>query len=73
MINCKILKSNVEIMMKKRGWNQERFKLYMGWGGATTYLRKFSEDGKWSFDEINRLTKWAGKGFEELSTKSLIN
>ena len=73
MINCNILKDNIKILLTKKGWTQERLAMHMGWGSSATFARKFSEYGKWSFDEINRLTKWAGKGFEELSTKSLIN
>lgn len=72
MINFSILKENVKHLLVQKGWTQERLTLHMGWGSTATYARKFSPKAKWSFDEINRLLKWAGKSFEEMFTRSLL-
>lgn len=72
MINCNALKENIKHILLKKGWTQERLALHMGWGSSATYARKFSPQAKWSFEEINRLLKWAGKSFEEIFTKPLL-
>ena len=73
MINYSILKENVKHLLLKKGWTQDRLALHMGWGSSATYARKFSKDAKWSFAEINRLLKWAGKSFDEVFVRPLLS
>lgn len=73
MVNINVLRENVKHLLFTKGWTQERLTMHMGWGSSATYARKFSKNAKWSFDEINRLLKWAGKSFEEIFIKPLLN
>ena len=72
MIDVNILKENIKHILISKGWTRERLTLHMGWGGSSTYYRKFTSNAKWSLDEINRLLKWAGKSFEEVFVNRLI-